>query len=118
MSKNKKIIFGLVLILLLASGFYLWKGSGRSGTKTPEEAYAKFHQALLDKNYDAALGLIAAKNRDSYRDAFSDKEKLDHWAAGLPDKITKEGEDTYDLGNGGRMKFVQDASGGWEIETF
>lgn len=59
---------------------------------TPEEVYAKFRTALLNKDYETALSLITEKNREGYRDAFKDKEKLDRWVKRLPEEIIKESE--------------------------
>ena len=91
---------------------------------TPEEVYTTFRQSLLDGDYEVALGYIAEKNKEEYREAFEDREKLEEWIFKLPENITKETEYdtavTYDLdmgtGNKNNITFVKNKDGYWEIE--
>lgn len=91
---------------------------------TPEEVYTQFKEALLKNDIEGALAQIREKNRADYRQAFSDKGKLDKWVKGLPEKITKENEynslsyynldfkDDYKH----TIKFVKGSDGYWQID--
>lgn len=91
---------------------------------TPEEVYAKFREALLKDDIEGALSLIREKNRDGYRDAFQNKEKLKRWIETLPEEIEKEREDGnyayYDIDYGTENKntatFIKNSNGYWEID--
>jgi len=91
---------------------------------TPEEVYTAFRQALLNNDIEGALGQIREENREEYRQAFNDKEKLDKWVKGLPEKITKENElgnfSYYDLdykdGYEHTVEFLKGPDGYWRID--
>jgi hypothetical protein len=91
---------------------------------TPEEVYTVFRQALLDNDLEKALSFIVEKNREEYRVAFGDNEKLSSWIKKLPEKIEKENEQgnyTYyniDMGteNKNSVSFLKNQNGYWEIE--
>jgi hypothetical protein len=59
---------------------------------TPEETYTAFRQALLDNKKEEALEHISEKNRQLYREAFEDEERLSEWVKKLPEEIIKEDE--------------------------
>lgn len=91
---------------------------------TPEQIYAKFRQALLDNDIELALEQIREENRDGYREAFKDEEKLKEWIGELPENIIKENEYNnlayYDLDMGTEYKntvsFTKNQNGYWEID--
>ncbi len=91
---------------------------------TPEEVYAAFRQALLNNNIEGALAQIREKNREEYRQAFQNKEKLEKWVKGLPVKIKKEHESGnfayYDIDYGTENKntidFLKNSDGYWQID--
>lgn len=91
---------------------------------TPEEVYAKFREALLKNDIEGALALIKEKNREDYRKAFKDEEKLDKWIKTLPAEIKKEREDgnyayygiDYGTNNKNTATFVKNSAGYWEID--
>lgn len=92
---------------------------------TPEEVYVKFREALLKDDIETALGLITGSNREKYKEAFKDEEKLEEWVRKLPKGITRE--DSYgnfayyniDMGteNKNTISFIKNEYGYWEIDS-
>jgi len=91
---------------------------------TPEEVYAKFREALLKNDIEGALAQIREKNREEYRQAFSDKEKFDKWVKSLPEKISNIkinnnfGTYFWDKNDGFEhaIDFIKDSNGYWQID--
>lgn len=146
------VIFGVVVFLIIVNHLYvkrqIAKGElvnyyGKWYTKedlkkefppqyydvpaknTPEEVYSRFRQALLDNDIETALGLISEKQRERYKEAFKDENKLKEWSSKLPEKITKESEignfAHYDIDMGTENKntisFLKDKNGYWKIDN-
>lgn len=92
---------------------------------TPEEVYAEFRQALLNNDIEKALGLIREEERESYREAFKDKEKFDKWLKTLPEKIGDIRANgnfahyDWDKGDGYNhtIDFIKDENGYWKIDN-
>jgi len=91
---------------------------------TPEDVYTAFRQALLDNDIEGALGQIREESREEYRQAFSDKEKLDNWVKGLP-KTIQEGRESgnfsyYSLDYKDEYEhtigFIKGPDGYWQID--
>lgn len=91
---------------------------------TPEEVYAKFREALLKDDIESALSLIREKNREGYRDAFKNKEKLKRWIETLPEEINNLRIDGnfgyYDWdkkdGYSHTIDFMKGGDGYWKID--
>ncbi|MEI7498544.1 MAG: hypothetical protein WCK11_04680 [Candidatus Falkowbacteria bacterium] len=92
---------------------------------TPEEVYARFREALLKNDIEAALAEMRPEKREEYRTAIqADKAKYEQWVKSLPEKITKEEElgnySYYDVKYGSSNKntatFIKNQEGYWQID--
>lgn len=85
----------------------------------PVYVYREFRRAILNEDFDKALKCISEK--DNYREAFKDKEKLKYWAKNLPadlNNLTVKGNEAQYIGENKLIKFSKNNQGVWEIEQF
>jgi len=93
---------------------------------TPEEVYAKVRQALLDDDIETAMENIREEDRDKYKEAFKDEEKLKEWIKTLPDNIEKISMDgnfaSYEIDYGteylNTASFRKNGLGYWQLSSF